>query len=73
VSVQSRFVDSPKGAVAEADDLVSSVMRTRGYPISDLISVPPTFPLTIPESWRTTVLRMRLCYGLAKTNQPRKI
>jgi hypothetical protein len=34
-SVQSRFVDSPKGAVAEADDLVSSVMRARGYPVSD--------------------------------------
>lgn len=34
-SVQSRFVDSPKGAVAEADDLVSSVMKTRGYPVVD--------------------------------------
>jgi hypothetical protein len=34
-SVQSRFVDSPKGAVAEADELVSSVMKTRGYPVSD--------------------------------------
>jgi hypothetical protein len=34
-SVQSRFVDSPKGAVTEADDLVSYVMRTRGYPVSD--------------------------------------
>src|SRR5580700_2160376 len=34
-SVQSRFVDSPKGAVAEADDLVSSVMKARGYPLSD--------------------------------------
>ncbi len=34
-AVQSRFVDSPKGAVAEADDLVSSVMKMRGYPISD--------------------------------------
>src|SRR5579864_5363116 len=34
-SVQSRFVDSPKGAVIEADDLVSSVMKTRGYPVSD--------------------------------------
>jgi hypothetical protein len=33
--VQSRFVDSPKGAVAEADDLVSSVMKSRGYPVSD--------------------------------------
>ena len=34
-AVQSRFVDSPKGAVAEADDLVSSVMKTRGYPVSE--------------------------------------
>ena len=34
-SVQSRFVDSPKGAVTEADHLVSSLMKTRGYPVSD--------------------------------------
>jgi hypothetical protein len=34
-AVQSRFVDSPKGAVAEADDLISSVMKARGYPVSD--------------------------------------
>ena len=34
-SVQSRFVDSPTGAVAEADDLVSSVMQSRGYPVAD--------------------------------------
>jgi len=34
-SVQSRFVDSPKGAVTEADDLISSVMKARGYPVSD--------------------------------------
>ena len=30
-SVQSRFVDSPKGAVTEADDLISSLMKARGY------------------------------------------
>jgi len=34
-SVQSRFIDSPKGAVTEADDLVSALMKVRGYPISD--------------------------------------
>jgi hypothetical protein len=34
-SIQSRFVDSPKGAFAEAEDLVSSLMKTRGYPVSD--------------------------------------
>ncbi len=34
-AVQSRFVDSPKGAIVEADDLVSSVMKVRGYPVAD--------------------------------------
>jgi hypothetical protein len=34
-SVQSHFVDSPRGAVTEADDLLSSLMKVRGYPLSD--------------------------------------
>jgi hypothetical protein len=34
-AVQSRFVDYPKGAVTEADELVSSLMQTRGYPVAD--------------------------------------
>src|SRR6202167_4272963 len=34
-SVQSRFVDSPNGAVTEADDLLSFLMKARGYPVSD--------------------------------------
>jgi hypothetical protein len=33
-SVQSRFVDYPKGAVTEADELVSSLMQARGYPVT---------------------------------------
>jgi len=33
--VQSRFVDDPKGAVSEADQLVTRLMQTRGYPMSD--------------------------------------
>jgi FtsZ-interacting cell division protein ZipA len=32
---QSRFVDEPSRAVAEADGLVKEVMRTRGYPVGD--------------------------------------
>ena len=31
-AVQSRFVDHPKAAVTEADDLVNSVLEARGYP-----------------------------------------
>lgn len=31
--VQSRFVDEPEQAVAEADGLIKEVMHTRGYPV----------------------------------------
>jgi hypothetical protein len=34
-TLQSRFIDSPKGAVAEADQLVREVMEKRGYPMGD--------------------------------------
>jgi hypothetical protein len=34
-STQARFVDDPKGAVAEADQLVQDVMQERGYPAKD--------------------------------------
>jgi hypothetical protein len=32
---QARFVDDPKGAVAEADRLIGEAMRARGYPVGD--------------------------------------
>jgi hypothetical protein len=34
-TVQSRFVDHPRGAVIEADELVASLMNARGYPVAD--------------------------------------
>jgi FtsZ-interacting cell division protein ZipA len=34
-ATQSRFVDDPRGAVAEADTLVQEVMQERGYPTKD--------------------------------------
>jgi hypothetical protein len=33
--VQARFVDEPKGAVMEADQLLGDVMSKRGYPVGD--------------------------------------
>jgi FtsZ-interacting cell division protein ZipA len=35
MQVQSRFVDDPKGAVADADQLVTEIMHARGYPMAD--------------------------------------
>jgi len=34
-SAQTHFVDSPTAAVMQADELVTSLMQTRGYPVSD--------------------------------------
>jgi FtsZ-interacting cell division protein ZipA len=34
-AAQTRFVDDPKGAVADADHLVKEVMQARGYPMAD--------------------------------------
>jgi hypothetical protein len=31
-TVQSRFVDHPKAAVTEADDLIAALLEARGYP-----------------------------------------
>jgi hypothetical protein len=33
-TVQSRFVDYPKGALIQADELVTSLLRARGYSVS---------------------------------------
>jgi hypothetical protein len=34
-ALQARFVDNPKGVVAEADHLVRELMEKRGYPMGD--------------------------------------
>jgi hypothetical protein len=34
-ALQSRFIDNPKGVVAEADHLVRDLMEKRGYPMGD--------------------------------------
>ncbi len=36
--LQTRFVDVPQVAVAEADELTTQVMRDRGYPVDDFES-----------------------------------
>jgi hypothetical protein len=34
-SIESRFIDHPKRAATEADKLISSLLRARGYPITN--------------------------------------
>ena len=43
------FCRSPKGTAAEADDLVSSLMRSLGYPVSDLDQSPADISVDHPR------------------------
>jgi hypothetical protein len=47
LSVQSHFVDHPKSAVTEADELVSSLMQARGILWTISSSAPRIFPSII--------------------------
>lgn len=33
--IQARFVDNPKAALADADELLGTIMAARGYPVTD--------------------------------------
>jgi hypothetical protein len=74
-ALQSRFVDSPKGAVAEADDLVSSLMKTRGYPVTDFDQRADDISVDHPrvvENYRSAhVLALRIGKDQASTEDLR--
>ena len=74
--VQSRFVDDPRGAVADADQLVMEVMHARGYPMADfdqqaeLISVDHP---TIVQNYRAAhEIALRHSRGQTSTEDLRK-
>lgn len=64
-TVQAGFVDSPKGALAEADTLVASLLDARGYPAGDFDQRAGDISLWHPrvtENYRaahTTELRLK--------------
>jgi hypothetical protein len=65
---QSRFVDDPTGAVAEADDLVNRVMRDRGYPVDDFEQRAADISVEHPE----LVERYRTANGIARASEQGK-
>ena len=66
-SVQSRFVDSPKGAVTEGDDLVSSLMKTRGYPRDTSSTPQPTSEAPAQRLHPICSLRMYFASAVSST------
>jgi hypothetical protein len=60
-TVQSRFVDHPKAAVTEADDLVNSVLEARGYPRASFEQRANDVSVTYPR----VMENYRLAHGVA--------
>lgn len=74
--VQARFVDSPGGAVAEADQLLRDVMSARGYPLSDFeqraADISVDHPL-VTENYRTAhAIALQQASGKATTEDLRQ-
>jgi hypothetical protein len=74
--IQSRFVDDPAGAVAEADQLVTQVMTARGYPLEDFDRRADDLSVDHPvvvQNYRTArTLALRRQRGEAGTEEMRQ-
>jgi hypothetical protein len=75
-SVQGRFVDSPGGAVTDADQLLRDVMSTRGYPVADFeqraADVSVDHPLVIDNYRKAHDIALRQTRGQASTEDLRQ-
>jgi hypothetical protein len=74
--VQARFVDSPGGAVTEADQLLGDVMSTRGYPVSDFeqraADISVDYPLVLENYRSAHGIALRQTQGQASTEDLRQ-
>lgn len=59
--VQSRFVDHPRAAVTEADDLVNAILAARGYPQAGFDQRAADLSVTYPH----TMENYRTAHGIA--------
>lgn len=73
--VQARFVDDPKRAVTEADDLVVRLMQVRGYPVSDFeqraADISVDHPRVVDNYRAAHQIALRLRQGQATTEDLR--
>jgi hypothetical protein len=75
-AVQARFVDGPADAVTEADQLLSNVMSTRGYPVSDFeqrsADISVDHPLVLANYRTAHEIALRQKLGKATTEDLRQ-
>ena len=75
-TVQTRFVDEPRGALGEADSLVTNVMRDRGYPMENfdqrLADISPDHPRVVDNYRAAHAITVRSERGDASTEDLRQ-
>lgn len=75
-TLQGRFIDSPKGVVAEADRLVRDLMVKRGYPMGNFESMAADISVdhpTVVATYRAAqIIAVRDAQGEADTEELRK-
>jgi hypothetical protein len=60
-TVQSRFVDHPRAAVTEADDLINALLEARGYPLAGFEQRADDLSVTYPR----VMENYRIAHGVA--------
>lgn len=74
--LQVRFVDSPAGAVAEADQLLGDVMSTRGYPVAEFdqraADISVDHPVVLANYRAAHEIALRQAQGQASTEELRQ-
>lgn len=74
-NVQSRFVDHPRGAVTEADELITSLLQARGYPVSgfeeNAANVSVAYPGMVEDYRSAHAIAARSGRGEASTEELR--
>ena len=75
-TVQSQFVDDPKGAVSRADQLLNEVMQVRGYPVGDFdqraADISVDHPVVVENYRAAHEIALRHSQGQASTEDLRK-
>ena len=74
--IQSRFVDDPRGALTEADDLIQEIMSARGYPMADFAQraadISVHHPLVVEQYRAGHEISLRHAQGRASTEDMRQ-
>jgi len=76
LKIQTRFVDSPGGAVTQADQLVGDVMAMRGYPMGDFAQraadISVDHPLVMTNYRAAHEIALKQTQGTATTEELRQ-